>query len=89
MTAIMTLFAILAIMTKLEMVINMAIMGVFLKRGKNADQTRKLFVNISTGLGDPLGCSDLSQIFFGSSPTGIEWDNIRLLLKLLLQLMFF
>ena len=32
--------------------------------------------NISTGLGDPLGCSDLSQIFFRSSPTGIEWDKI-------------
>ena len=31
--------------------------------------------NISTGLWDPLGCSDLSQIFFGSSPTGIEWDK--------------
>ena len=34
------------------------------------------WANISTGLGDPLGCSDLSQIFFGSSPTGIEWDKI-------------
>ena len=32
--------------------------------------------NISTGLWDPLGCSDLSQIFFGSSPSGIEWDMI-------------
>ena len=34
------------------------------------------WANISTGLWDPLGCSDLSQIFFGSSPTGIEWDEI-------------
>ena len=34
------------------------------------------WANISTGLGDPLGCSDLSQIFFGSSPTGIEWDKV-------------
>ena len=34
------------------------------------------WANISTGLWDPLGCSDLSQIFFGSSPTGIEWDKI-------------
>ena len=31
---------------------------------------------ISTGLGDPLGCSDLSQFFFGSSPTIIEWNKI-------------
>ena len=31
---------------------------------------------ISTSLGDPLGCSDLSQIFFGSSPTATEWDKI-------------
>ena len=34
------------------------------------------WANISTGLGDPLGCSDLSQTFFGSSPTGIKWDKI-------------
>ena len=34
------------------------------------------WANISTGLWDPLGCSDLSQIFFGSSPIGIEWDKI-------------
>ena len=34
------------------------------------------WANISTGLGDPSGCSDLSQIFCGSSPTGIEWDKI-------------
>ena len=34
------------------------------------------WVNISTGLGDPLGCLDLSQNFFGSSSTGIEWDKI-------------
>ena len=34
------------------------------------------WANISTGLWDPLGCSDLSQFFFGSSPTGIEWDKI-------------
>ena len=33
------------------------------------------WANISTGLWDPLGCFDLSQIFFGSSPTGIEWDK--------------
>ena len=35
-----------------------------------------LWANISTGFGDPLGCSDLSKIFFGSSPTGKEWDKI-------------
>ena len=99
----MAIFVILAIMAKLDMAINMGVMGVFLKRSQNADQTRKPFVNwsngvkvmaktknfsdfmaisfvfwanISTGLWDPLGCSDLSQIFFGSSPTGIEWDKI-------------
>ena len=32
--------------------------------------------NIPTGLGDPLGCFDLSQFFFGSSPIVIEWDKI-------------
>ena len=31
---------------------------------------------ISTSLRDPLGCSDLSQIFFGSSPIATEWDKI-------------
>ena len=99
----MAIFVILAIMAKLDMAINMGVMGVFLKRSQNADQTRKPFVNwsngvkvmaktkkfsnflaisfvfwsnISTGLGDPLGCSDLSQNFFGSSPTGIEWEII-------------
>ena len=98
----MAIFVILAIMAKLDMAINMGVMGVFLKRSQNADQTRKPFVNwsngvkvmvktknfsdfmaicfvfwanISTGLWDPLGCSDLSQSFFGSSPTGIEWDK--------------
>ena len=34
------------------------------------------WANISTGLWDPLGCSDLSQFLFGSSPTCIEWDMI-------------
>ena len=94
----MAIFVILAIMAKLDMAINMGVMGVFLKRSQNADQTRKPFVNwsngvkvmaktenfsdlmaicfvfwanISTGLWDPLGCSDLAQNFFGSSPTGI------------------
>ena len=99
----MAIFVILAIMAKLDMAINMGVMGVFLKRGQNADQTRKPFVNwsngfkvmaktknfsdfmairfvfwanISTGLWDPLGCSDLSQIFFGSSLIATEWDKI-------------
>ena len=99
----MAIFVILAIMAKLDMAINMGVMGVFLKRSQNADQTRKPFVNwsngvkvmaktkkfsdflaisfvfwanISTGLGDPLGCSELSKKNFGSSPTGIEWDKI-------------
>ena len=31
---------------------------------------------ISTSLRDPLGCSDLSQFFFGSSPIATEWDKI-------------
>ena len=31
---------------------------------------------ISTSLRDPLGCSDLSQIFFGSSLIATEWDKI-------------
>ena len=31
--------------------------------------------NISTGLWDPLGSSDLSQIFFGSSPLDTDWDK--------------
>ena len=83
----MAIFVILAIMAKLVMAINMAIMGVVLKKSKNADQARKPFVNlsnglkvlaknkfsnflaisfvfwakISTGLWDPLGCSDLSK----------------------------
>ena len=87
----MAIFFILAIMAKLDMAVNMGVMGVFLKKSQNADQTRKPFLNwsngvkvmakpkkvsdfltislvfcanISTGLGDPLGCSDLSQIFF-------------------------
>ena len=30
---------------------------------------------ISTSLWDPLGCSDLSQIFFGSSPVATDWDK--------------
>ena len=34
------------------------------------------WANILTGLWDPLGCSDLSQIFFGSSPIATEWDKI-------------
>ena len=86
----MATFVIIAIMANLVLAINMVIMGVFLKRSKNADQTRKPFVNwsngvkvmaktkkfsnflaisfvfwanISTGLGDPLGCSDLSKFF--------------------------
>ena len=32
---------------------------------------------ISTSLRDPLGCSDLSQIFFGSSPSGVERERGR------------
>ena len=99
----MAIFVILAIIAKLEMAKNMAIMGVFLKRSKNPDQTWKPFVNwrngvkvmakikkisgflaisfvfwanISTGLWDPLGCSDLSRKMFGSSPRGIEWEKI-------------
>ena len=31
---------------------------------------------ISTSLRDPLGCSDLSEIFFGSSPAATQWDKI-------------
>ena len=30
---------------------------------------------ISTSLWDPLGCSDLSQIFLGSSLGATEWDK--------------
>ena len=30
---------------------------------------------ISTSFRDPLGCSDLSQIFFGSSPVATDWDK--------------
>ena len=98
----MAIFVILAIMAKLDMAINMGVMGVFLKRSQNADQTRKPFVNwskgvkvmaktknfsnflaisfvflanISTGLWDHLGCSDLSH-FFCSSTTVIEWDTL-------------
>ena len=40
----------LAITTNLVVVTNMAIMGVFLKKNKNADQTRELFVNRINGL---------------------------------------
>ena len=46
----MAIFVILAIMANLVMAINMAIMGVFLKKSKNADQARKPFVNWSNGL---------------------------------------
>ena len=38
-TAIMAIFIILAIMANLVMAINMAIMGVLLKKSKNADLT--------------------------------------------------
>ena len=31
---------------------------------------------ISTSLRDLLGCSDLSAIFFGSSPADTKWDKI-------------
>ena len=46
----MAIFFFLAIMAKIVMAINMAIMGVFLERSKNADQTQKPFVNWSNGL---------------------------------------
>ena len=46
----MAIFVILAIMAKLVMAINMAIMGVFLKKSKNADQAQKPFVNWSNCL---------------------------------------
>ena len=45
----MTIFVIFAIMAKLVMALNMDIMGVFLKRSKNADKKRKLFVTWSNG----------------------------------------
>ena len=32
------------------------------------------WANISTGLRSPLGCLELLQFFFGSSPMVIEWD---------------
>ena len=37
---------------------------------------RLLLLLLLTGLWDPLGCYDLSQFFFGSSPTATEWDKI-------------
>ena len=40
----------LAITTNLVMVTNMAIIGAFLKKNKNADQTREPFVNRNNGL---------------------------------------
>ena len=46
----MAIFVILPIMAKLVMAINMAIMGVFLKRSKNTDQSQKPFVNWSDRL---------------------------------------
>ena len=33
------------------------------------------WANFSTGLGDPLECSDLSQIVFGIYPFIIQWDK--------------
>ena len=48
--SITNFFFIFAIMAKLVMAINMAFMGVYLERSKNADQTRKTFVNWSNGL---------------------------------------
>ena len=41
----MAIFVILAIMAKLDMAMNMGVMGVFLKRSQNVDQTRKPFVS--------------------------------------------
>ena len=32
-------------------------------------------VSLSTSLWDPLGFSDLSQSFFGSSPVATDWDK--------------
>ena len=46
----MAIFVILAIMANLVMDMNMAIMDVFLKKSKYADQTRKPFVNWSNSL---------------------------------------
>ena len=36
----------------------------------------EFWAKISTGLWDPLGCSDLSPIFFGSLPAVMDWDKI-------------
>ena len=52
---------------------------VIVKTKKFADFLAISFVfwaNISTGLWGPFGCSDFYQIFFGGSPTVIEWDKI-------------
>ena len=34
-----------------------------------------VWADFSTGLGDPLECSDLSQIVFGIYPFIIQWDK--------------
>ena len=62
-------------MAKLVMAINMANMGVFLKRRKNADHTRKPFVNWSNAV-KVMAKTKKFLRFYGSSPTVIEWDKI-------------
>ena len=58
----MAISAILATMAKLVIAINMAIMGVFLKKSKNADQAQKPFVNWSNRL-KVMAKTKKSQIF--------------------------
>ena len=69
----MAIFVILAIMAKLAMAIHMVIMGVFLKRSKKADQTRKPFVYWSNGVkvkAKTKNFSDFMAIYF------VFWANI-------------
>ena len=69
----MAIFVILAIMAKLVMAINMAIMGVFLKRSKNADQTRKPFVNWRNSLKVMAKTNNISNFLANSF---VFWANI-------------
>ena len=77
----MAIFFFLAIMAKLVMAINMAIMSVLLERSKNADQTRKPFVNWSKRLKVMTKAKNVSNflaisfVFWANISQLLEWDK--------------
>ena len=99
-TVKMTKMAIVAVMEYYELALNMVFMGVFLKKSKNPDQTWKQFVNWSNDfkvMAKTKNFSDyrpfplyLGQYLNFFLVAHLQLLNgIRLLLKLLLQLLFF